>query len=54
MQAAAVSRDPVVQPAQTAAVVLDHTADAVIGDADDQVAVASLRADDYRRRASSA
>ena len=43
VQAAAVGRDPVVQPAQTAAELLDYTADAVVGDADDQVAVAPLR-----------
>jgi hypothetical protein len=49
-QSAALSRDSVVQPAQTAAVVRDHAADAAIDDGDDQVAVASVRADNYRRR----
>ncbi len=38
-QAAAMGRDPVVQPAQTPAELLDDTADAVVGDADDEAAV---------------
>lgn len=50
MQFAAVSRDSVMQPAQAAAAIFDHAADAVIRDSDDQVAVARLGAHHDRRR----
>ena len=44
MHAAAMRRDPVLQPAQTAAELVDRAADAVVGDPDDQLAVGLLGA----------